>query len=97
LDKVENDLSHRVQNLIHLVAEMNISHTLVCYPKWAHAQKYGYQKFAFLVEKFGITQKQWNKAIAKCVDRDLVKRAYDDFPEWNRSYMREKYGFGSLR
>jgi hypothetical protein len=97
VDKIERGMNLRIQNLVHLLAEMDLPVTLVSYPKWAHDGAYGYKKFDFLVKKYDISQKTWNRTIAKCVDPKLVEKAYADFPDWQRSYMREKYGFGTMR
>jgi len=97
LDSLERGISLRIQTLIHLVAELEIPHTLVSFPKWGHDYRYGHRKFRFLLNKYGITRTQWKKAVRDNVDDDLIAKAYADFPDWNRSYMREKYGFGGMR
>lgn len=97
IDRIERGFTNRIQNLIHILAELEVPVTMVSYPKWAAEWKHGYRKFRWLLDKCGISKEAWRQVCSDTINKNLIDQAYADFPEWHRSYMREKYGFGNLR
>ena len=93
LDKVERGLTRRIIQIVHLVAEMDIPHTLVSYPRFAADHSYAYGKFQYLLYKHGISGGEYARVAERCVDKDLVAKAYADMPEWCRAMMREAYHY----
>ena len=93
LDKLTDGFTTRIIQLVHLVAELDIPHTLVSYPRYASDHRYAYNKLRFIMEKHGISLEQYTKVAEKCIDKAQVKHAYDVMPEWCRARMRETYAF----
>lgn len=89
VEKMARALNHRVTQVVHLVAEMDIPHTLVSYPRFAAEPRYAYNKFDFLMKRHNITWERFQEVHHDCVDPEQVKHAYDNMPEWCRAMMRE--------
>jgi hypothetical protein len=93
LDMLTEAFMTRISQLTHLVAEMDIPHTLVSYPKYASDHEYAYSKFSFLMGKYNISFNQYKEVAERCVDKKQIQHAYDVMPEWCRARMRETYAF----
>ncbi len=91
LTVLESAFAKRILQITHFVAELDIPHTLVSYPKYADNYKYAYNKFRFILEKHNISFETYKKTADTCIDKSLVKQAYDTMPEWVRADFRENY------
>jgi hypothetical protein len=89
LEKVTRGIARREVQVANLVAELQIPHTLVSYPRFASDFDYAFMKFWFLWDRFGISKGDLFRVMTQVVDQGLVKHAYDSQPEWNRAKMRE--------
>lgn len=93
LKRVTAGMQLRECQIVNLVAEMDLPHTLVSYPRYADDLDYAFLKFKFMWDKHGITKARLKEVMDKIVDKKLVKHAYDVQPEWNRARMREAWKF----
>lgn len=93
LEKIEGCLTRRVIQVVHLVAEMDIPHTLVSYPRYAAEPEYAYKKFEPLLKKHDIDYDTFLDVHKRCVDKAQVDYAYNNMPEWCRAMMREAYAW----
>ena len=93
LERVTKAMQLRECQVMNLVAEMDLPHTLVSYPRFADDLDYAFLKFKFMWDKHGITKARLKEVMGKIVDKKLVKHAYDSQPEWNRAKMREAWKF----
>lgn len=93
LDAVTEAMATRELQLIHLVSELDVPHTLVSYPRFASDYKYSYSKFRFILEKHNISEAKFKKVCDQCINTDLVDVAYNEMPEWYRATMREAWNF----
>jgi hypothetical protein len=89
LERTTRGIARRELQVVNLVAELQIPHTLVSYPRFASDINYAFMKFWFLWEKFDIKKKDLLHVMDKVVDQKLVTQAYTSQPEWNRAKMRE--------
>lgn len=93
LDKVTEAIATRELQLVNLVAELDVPHTLVSYPRFASDLEYSYSKFRFILEKYGISKESFKEACDECINTDIVEAAYNEMPEWYRATMREAWCF----
>lgn len=89
LDRAERGFMRRIMQVTHLVAHMDVPHTLVSYPRWAEDPIYFSSKFKFLLDKFSVSRKQVEQQLKVCVDQKEIERVKSDMPPWLRKYMRE--------
>ncbi len=93
LEKVTEAIATRELQIVNLVAELDVPHTLVSYPRFASDLDYSYSKFKFVLERYGISKKTFKKVCGKCIDSNIVEHAYSEMPEWYRASMREAWNF----
>jgi hypothetical protein len=91
LERVTRAIARRETQIVNLVAELQIPHTLVSYPRFASDLNYAFMKFWFLWDRFGITKDRLKEVMDQVVDTKLVQQAYASHPEWNRATMREHW------
>lgn len=96
LERVTAQIAKRELQVVHLLAELDVPHTLVSYPRFGHDYAYSFSKFSFMWEKHGISKKAMKEVWKRVVDDDQIKHAYDVQPEWNRAKMREIWKFRAL-
>ena len=93
LEKVTNAIATRELQVVNLVAELDIPHTLVSYPRFGRDIDYSYSKFRFILEKHGISKNKFEEVCNRCINSDIIDAAYNDMPEWYRASMREAWAF----
>lgn len=93
LDRVERGIAKRIEQVVHLIAELDFPHTLLSYPRFAADYEYAYSKLSHLMNQYNIPYDKFCEVMGANVDRKLVREAYASMPEWVRAYMRETYTF----
>jgi REP element-mobilizing transposase RayT len=93
LESMTDAIATRELQVVNLVAELDVPHTLVSYPRFASDLDYAYSKFRFILEKHDISKKRFKKVCNVCINKDIVDAAYADMPEWYRASMREAWNF----
>jgi hypothetical protein len=93
LEKVTEAIATRELQLVNIVAELDVPHTLVSYPRFARDLDYSYSKFRFILEKHNISKDTFREVCHRCINSDLVDAAYNEMPEWYRASMREAWNF----
>ncbi len=93
LERVTDAIATRELQLVNLVAELDVPHTLVSYPRFARDLDYSYSKFKFILEKHDISKKKFEEVCSRCINSDIVDAAYNEMPEWYRAAMREAWTF----
>jgi hypothetical protein len=93
LEKMTEAIATRELQIVNLVAELDVPHTLVSYPRFASDLDYAYSKFGFILKKHGISKDKFKEVCDECINSDIVDAAYNDMPEWYRAAMREAWNF----
>jgi hypothetical protein len=88
LERVSKAVALREIQVMNLVAEMDIPHTLVSYPRFASDLKYAYDKFSFLMNLHSTPYDRFVKVCDSIIDPEQVQAAYGGQPEWNRAKQR---------
>jgi hypothetical protein len=96
LERVTESMKLRELQVIHHLAELDIPHTLVSYPRYAADFEFAYSKFGFLMKKYSVSLEKFVEVCERVVDPKQVQAAYDSQPEWNRAKMREVWNFRDL-
>ena len=92
-DKVTAAIGTRELQVVNLVAELDVPHTLVSYPRFGRDLDYAYSKFRFILEKHNISKEKFKEVWERCVSPDIIDAAYAEMPEWYRATMREAWTF----
>jgi hypothetical protein len=93
LDRVTEAIATRELQVVNLLAEMDVPHTLVSYPRFAADVDYAYSKVRFILERHNISKDRLQEAFDTCVNKDIIEAAYREMPEWYRATMRESWHF----
>lgn len=93
LEKVTDAIAIRELQIVNLVAELDVPHTLVSYPRFASDLDYSYSKFRFILEKHDISKTTFEEVCNRCIKSEFVEAAYREMPEWYRATMREAWTF----